>query len=238
MISFIVPAYNEARVIGSTLAAIHAAARESGQRYEIVVVDDSSTDSTAAAASREGARVVSVNRRQIAAARNAGARAAIGRVFVFVDADTTVTARTLAASLRALDRGAVGGGATFLLGGRIPWHGRVLVRLVRAGMRAGRLAAGCYLFCTREAFDAAGGFDERLFASEEIALSRALKRHGRVVILTETVETSGRKLRTHSVWDLLRLVSAFVSSRGQALRSRTHLDLWYGSRRIDPDAQP
>jgi cellulose synthase/poly-beta-1,6-N-acetylglucosamine synthase-like glycosyltransferase len=237
MISFIVPAHNEERVIGPTLASIHAAAREAARPYEIIVADDSSTDGTGTLARREGARVVSVRCRQIAAARNAGARAALGDIFIFIDADTTVSAQTLGASLRALEQGAAGGGATFVLEGRIPLHGRVLARLVRASMRAGRLAAGCYLFCRRDAFEGAGGFDERLFATEEIALSQALKRSGPVVILAETVETSGRKLRTHSVWDLLRLLSAFLSSGGQALRSRTHLDLWYGSRRVDPDAR-
>ena len=97
------------------------------------------------------------------------------------------------------------GGASLRLDGQIPWHGRLLLWLVRAGMRLGRLAAGCYVFCTRAAFEAAGGFDERLFATEEIALSRALARHGRVVILRETVVSSGRKLRTHSGWEILQI---------------------------------
>jgi glycosyltransferase involved in cell wall biosynthesis len=237
MISFIVPAYNEERVLGATLTAMHAAAKACNRRYEIIVVDDSSTDRTAEIALAHGASVVLVACRQIAGARNAGARAAAGDIFVFVDADTTVNAQVLEASLRALDRGAAGGGATFHLEGRIPWHGRVLVVLVRASMRAARLAAGCYLFCTRRAFEEAGGFDERLFATEEIALSRALRRHGPVVILRDTVQTSGRKLRTHSGWELLRLMSAVVASGRRAVRSREGLDLWYGSRRVDPDKQ-
>ena len=61
-----------------------------------------------------------------------------------------------------------------------------------------RLASGCFLFCTREAFDAVCGFDERLFAAEEGAMSRALARHGRFVVLREFVVTSGRKLRAYS----------------------------------------
>jgi hypothetical protein len=108
--------------------------------------------------------------------------------------------------------------------------------MVRAGMRLGRLAAGCYLFCTRAAFEAAGGFDERLFASEEIALSRALGRQGRVVILHETVLSSGRKLRTHSGWEILGMMSAVARQGSRALRSREQLGLWYGSRRSDPGA--
>lgn len=235
MISFIVPAYNEELLIGRTLAALHRAARETGEAYEIIVVDDGSTDATAEVAVEHGARVVRVQHRQIASTRNAGARAAAGDILMFVDADTIVTSATLGAALAALRAGAVAGGASLRLDGRIPWHGRVLLVVVRAGMRLGRLAAGCYVFCTREAFEAAGGFDERLFASEEIALSRALARHGRVVILRETVLSSGRKLRTHSGWEILQMMSAVVRQGPRALRSREQLGLWYGSRRSDPE---
>jgi len=235
MISFIVPAYNEELLIGRTLTALHAAARETGEQYEIVVVDDGSTDATAEVAVEHGARVVRVQHRQIASTRNAGARAAAGDILMFVDADTIVTSATLGAALAALRAGAVAGGASLRLDGRIPWHGRVLLLVIRAGMRLGRLAAGCYVFCTREAFEAAGGFDEGLFASEEIALSRALARHGRVVILRETVLSSGRKLRTHSAWEILQMMSAVVRQGPQALRSRERLGLWYGSRRSDPE---
>lgn len=237
MISFIVPAHNEEQMLGPTLTAIGAAARATGCRHELIVVDDCSTDATAAIAERAGARVVTAGCRQIAGARNVGARAARGDIFIFVDADTTISAETVRASLRALARGAVAGGATFQFEGRIPWHGRMLIRTIRAGMRALRLAAGCYLFCRRDAFEAVGGFDERLYASEEIRLCRALKAHGRIVILRQTVQTSGRKLRTHSGGDILRLISAFLASGPGVLQSRTHLELWYGNRRADPDAR-
>jgi len=98
MISFIVPAYNEERLLGHTLASIHAAAHVLSRPYEIVVVDDASTDSTVAIARQGGARVVSVRLRQIAGTRNAGARAARGSILIFVDADTLVPGRTLAAA--------------------------------------------------------------------------------------------------------------------------------------------
>ena len=234
MISFIVPVYNEELLIGRALSAIHAAAGELSRPYEIIVVDDGSTDRTATLADECGARVVNVHHRQIARVRNAGARMAAGDILVFVDADTVITAPTLRATLDALAEGAVGGGASLRLDGSIPWHGWLLLWLVQAGMRLGRFAAGCYVFCTREAFDAVGGFDERLFATEEIALSRALARQGRVVILRETVESSGRKLRTFSGWEILRLLSAVAFHGSGALRRRDGLELWYGHRRINP----
>lgn len=80
MLSFIIPAYNEELELPSTIAAIRKAAGEGGQPYEIIVVDDASTDATRQIAANAGARVLSINRRHIAAARNAGARVAQGDI--------------------------------------------------------------------------------------------------------------------------------------------------------------
>ena len=231
MISFVVPAHNEEALIARTLAAIAEAAAGSGENWELIVVDDASVDATAALAEAAGARVIHVDYRQIARTRNAGARVARGEILIFVDADTVIDAKVVKATLRALTAGAVGGGAALRFDGRIPWHGRLLIWLVRSGMRVARLAAGCYVFSRRAVFEAVGGFDEKLFAGEELALSRALAKQGRVVILRESVLSSGRKLRTHSGWEILRLIAA-VTVRGQrSLHSRDDLDLWYGGRR-------
>ncbi|HEX4779730.1 MAG TPA: glycosyltransferase family A protein, partial [Usitatibacter sp.] len=105
-----VPAYNEEAYLAATLESIHAAAREAGELYEIVVANDSSTDATSAIAGRAGARVVDVAKRQIAGTRNAGARASLGEFLVFVDADTHVHAALVRQALAALRSGAVGGG--------------------------------------------------------------------------------------------------------------------------------
>jgi glycosyltransferase involved in cell wall biosynthesis len=110
MISFIVPAHNEQACLGRTLRAIHESARATGQRYEIVVANDACTDETAEIAQQNGARVVSVSHRQIAATRNFGARAANGERLFFVDADTVVNSRAIKAAIRAMDKGAVGSG--------------------------------------------------------------------------------------------------------------------------------
>lgn len=236
MISFVVPAYNEERLLGATLDAIGGAARACGEAFEIVVADDGSTDGTATLAQVRGARVVPVAHRQIAATRNSGARAARGDVLVFVDADTVIDEAVLRAALAALRSGAVGGGAYVRFDGRVPLYGRLFARFVLAFSRAARLASGCFVFCTREAFEAAGGFDETLFGAEEWALSRALGRRGRVVILREAVTTSGRKLRTHSGFEILRLLARLALRGPRSLRDRRGLDLWYGERREDPEA--
>lgn len=236
MISFVVPAYNEERLLGACLEAIHAAGRQLGRPYEVVVADDDSTDATQSVAQTHGARVVPVSFRQIARTRNAGARATTGEFLVFVDADTLVTPRAVQAAVRALDEGAVGGGAEARLEGRLPLYVRLLQPLVLAYFRIARFAAGCFIFCTRKAFEAVGGFDERLFGAEEIVLSQALKRQGRFVVLREPVITSGRRLRAHSGWELLRFMGTLGFHGWGVARSRERMGMWYHNRREDPDA--
>lgn len=224
VISFIVPAHNEEALLSRTLAALHRSARALGEAYEIIVANDSSTDRTGAVAQEHGARVVAVNRRQIAATRNAGARAATGEWFFFVDADTIVTTRALRAALRALRAGAVGGGGSVRFDGPVPVYATVLGLMLPGLLHALQLAPGCFLYCTRPAYLTAGGFDEALHWSEEVAFARRLKRRGRFVMVHEFVYTSGRKLRSRSALDLLRVGARLVLRRPDAL------DYWYGPR--------
>jgi glycosyltransferase involved in cell wall biosynthesis len=232
--SFIVPAHDEALLIGATLDALHAAARGLRLDYEIIVADDASTDDTAVIAEAAGARVVRVAHRHIAATRNAGARAAGGDRFVFVDADTLIDATVLGAAMQALDAGVSGGGCTVRMLGVLRWYERLAMALVVPVFRIIRIAPGCFQFCTRSAFEAVGGYDESYFAAEDIVMSRALARLGRFVILRESVATSDRKLRTHPMTDHLRLALRFAWRGRRVLRSRGDLALWYGKRRHGP----
>src|SRR6478736_1208239 len=156
MLSFIVPAHNEEALLSRTLDAIFEAAAGTRQPFEVVVADDASTDGTAEIARQHGAIVVSVNNRQIAATRNAGARASSGERLFFVDADTVISPRVLTAALRAMDNGAVGGGAPPRLEGPIPLYVRLFVLWLSVLMRIAGLSGGAFLFCKREAFDAVG----------------------------------------------------------------------------------
>lgn len=234
MISFIVPAYNEEHLLGATLDSLHRASQALGEAYELIVADDASTDRTAELAEQYGARLVRVSNRQIAATRNAGARAASGELFIFVDADTLVDEPVLRAAVAALRGGAVGGGAAVHFDGQLPWLARWLQPVFVWSFRVARLAAGCFLFCTREAFMAVGGFDESYFGAEELILSRALKRQGRFVVLREVVLSSGRKLRMHSPGAVLWLMLRMALRGPKAVRQREGMEFWYDGRREEP----
>ncbi len=233
LLSFILPAYNEERYLPATLTALREALSTMEIAHEIIVIDDGSTDATADVAAAHGATVLRVEHRQIAATRNAGAQHAQGQILIFIDADTHVDTIVLRAALNALDTGAIGGGATVRLQGHPVWHERWTANTFTWLLRQYRIAPGCFIFCTRTAFDAAGGFDELYFAAEDVAISRALGRQGRFVILRETVATSDRKLRTFTLRDHFSLLLRMAVHGRKVLQSRKDLKLWYEDRRKD-----
>jgi glycosyltransferase involved in cell wall biosynthesis len=237
-VSLVVPCWNEEAVLGRTLDRLLAAAGQMGVPFEVIVADDASSDRSAAIAQQAGAVVISTGCRQIAGTRNAGARAARGDLLIFVDADTLVTPEVLRAAVQAVQRGAVGGGCAVRFDEPIPLYARVMVPAFTRLYRAAGLAAGCFLFCTRQAFEAVGGFDEGLYASEECFLSRALQRQGRFVLLREAVLTSGRKLRTFSGWEIIKPLLRLVWRGPLSVRDRQDKEMWYGPRRADPEPRP
>ncbi len=231
MLSFIVPAYNEEHELPATLAAIRSAADSAALPYEIVVVDDDSSDATAEIGREAGACVVPVRRRQIAAARNAGALAARGDVLFFVDADTRIARSHVTEALDMLSAGCVGGGARVAIEEEIPRWAQIFAYLFSKIYFAANLGAGAFLFTSRDCFQRAGGFDEQYFAGEEIYFSKALKKLGRFTLLSEPVVTSGRKLRIYSGRQILfRSMQIILGGKG-AVRSRAKLDLWYEGKR-------
>ena len=234
MISFCIPAHDEEHLLPATIASIHGAARELALDYEIVVADDASTDGTHAGAIAGGARVITIVRRQISAARNAAARGARGDLLFFVDADTRVHAAAIRQALGLLAAGCVGGGALPAFDGRVPLWASALLRLFIVPYRIARLSAGAFMFCTADAFQRSGGFDEALFGGEEVFFAAALKRLGRFRLIDERVVTSGRKARAHSFGEVVGALCRVAFKGRRGVSTREGLELWYGPRRPDP----
>jgi glycosyltransferase involved in cell wall biosynthesis len=181
-ISVIIPAYNEERYLGATLESVKAAIKEYRQSHqatvEVLVVDNNSSDRTAAVARSHGATVVFEARNQIAAARNAGARAAGGEVLAFLDADDHMSANFLSLLDEAMRSGdCIGGGA------RIMWDQQSIgVQLFNGLGNCLRQLLGvsnALPFTSRQTFAALGGFDERYYAGEDMKFATDLKRLGR-----------------------------------------------------------
>ncbi len=231
MISFIIPAYNEELELFATIDAIRAAASGAAQPWEVIMVDDASTDATPEIASRAGAKVIQINRRQIAAARNAGARAAQGEYLLFVDADTRINRLHVTQAIAALEAGYAGGSARVALDGLMPLWGRILLRAFCTLYFGLNLGAGAFLFTTRRNFETIGGFDEQYFVGEEVFFSLALKNLGRFKVLREPILTSGRKLRMYPAKQVLRDFLGVIVAGPRGARSRAKLRLWYDGKR-------
>jgi glycosyltransferase involved in cell wall biosynthesis len=177
--SLIIPAYNEERLLGRLLDSVDAARATYGRgdAVELIVADNASTDRTAAIAAMRGCRVIAVERRVIAAARNAGARAARGEFLAFVDADAQVHPDTFVEIDRALADPSVVAGAT---GARLErWsigiaftYAMIVPIVFATGMDTG------VAFCRKEDFEAIGGYDESRLVAEDVAFLWALRRLG------------------------------------------------------------
>jgi rSAM/selenodomain-associated transferase 2 len=185
-VSVVVPTLNEAAVLGRTLAALPEGLSE------VVVADGGSTDGTPDIARAHGARVT-VSAPGRGPQMNAGAVAAKGEVLLFLHADTVLPPDAAARIGAALaDPTAVAG--AFLLG--IDSTDPRLGMIARAANLRTRITGAPYgdqaLFVRRGAFEAAGGFPD-VPIMEDVALGRALKRVGRVVLVPARVRTSARR---------------------------------------------
>jgi GT2 family glycosyltransferase len=233
-ISVLLPAYNEELLLAKTIECVHSSfAVIDHSSYEIVVCDNNSTDDTARIAAARGARVVFEPHNQIARARNTAAREALGKWFIFLDADTVLNPGVLHATIRALQsRKVSGGGAMLAFDRRNPgFIATALVWLWNRASLALNLAAGSYIFCLQEAWRGAGGFDESYYACEELVFSRQLKRWGKPrglkfkVLPGTRVETSARKIDWYGQWQLA--FKFLFMARPNAVRNRQSCDLWY-----------
>lgn len=235
VISFCIPAHDEEQLLPGTIAAIKDAAQALSLDFEIVVADDGSTDGTADAAVAAGARVIRIERRLISAARNAAARAARGDIIIFVDADTRVHAAAVSRAMALLQFGCIGGGALVRFDGRIPVLATAMLEVMSLTYRLVSFPTGAFLFCTRDAFEQSGGFNEKFFAKEEVLFAIALKRVGRFRLIRDRVLTSGRKLRAYSLPEWFGIFARLALKGPWAMSSREGLDAWYGPRRPDPE---
>lgn len=234
--SLIIPAWNEAEFLPFTLQSVGCAmqtlASESAHRGELIVVDNNSSDNTAQIAEAQGATVVFEGVNQIARARNKGAEAATGDALVFLDADSQCTAELLHHVLDLLEAGGTVGGGSLIAPDK-PITGAALraLKLWNQIATKGKLAAGCFVFCRKDAFVDAGGFNTRVYAAEEIFLSRALKKWGRRhsqqfhIATLSPVVTSIRKLEWYTPAQIIR--QALLVSIPGAVYSKRLCKTWY-----------
>ena len=238
-ISIIVPAFNEEALLGASLVQIKLAAAaftKTGWACELIVCDNNSTDRTAEIAREAGATVVFEPVNQIARARNSGAAAATGDWLVFVDADSHPGAELFADVAEQIQSGrCLAGGSTVRMDER-HWAAEFFTGLWNWSSRSFNLLAGSFIFVDRRVFREIGGFNNEMFAAEELELSKRLKQFARgqgrgiVILHRHPLVTSARKMRLYTMWDHLKLLARVAVSR-RALMRRESCTLWYDGRR-------
>ena len=239
-ISVVVPAFNEQKLIGATLRGIAEANgifTRRGWETEIIVCDNNSTDATAEMARAAGALVVFEPVNQIARARNTGAAAATGDWLLFVDADSRPSPGLFGEVAEQITSGeCLAGGCTVRMDERhfIADCGTALWNILS---RALNWAAGAFIYCETGAFRKVGGFSLELFASEEVDLSKRLKKLARssgkkiVILHRYPLLTSARKMRLYSRGDMARFLTKVIFRPRATVTSREACSPWYDGRR-------
>jgi len=232
--SVIIPAYNEEKWLPNTLKALREAMGSLSLQGEVIVVDNNSTDRTPQIAREENARVVFEPVNQISRARNTGARVAQGRYLIFLDADTIVSSALLQTALDNLSGGwCCGGGSLVDFDKPVQPLARKSLDLWNWVSLKFGFAAGCFIYCLREGFEAVGGFSQKVYASEEIWFSSRLQSWGNLqqkafhMIISPRVITSSRKLEWYSSLQL-GLTVLMTTIFPFSLRFRSACLLWYG----------
>ena len=243
MISVVVPARNEARLIGQTIEAIlHAAALPhhvglphlDETHTELIVVDNASTDQTTEIVNQYvrqyGVQLLQYGHMNPPTARNRGAERACGRILVFVDADTVIPPHTLR---RVQDHHAQGyrAGITWLAsleGGRRAWCWWTFWCLIRCLPLACAKAMPAFMFCTREVYEGYGPFDERVLIGEEWPILAGLYRTARKSLIYDrslVVLTSSRRMDLQP-WGYWRTFGRYVWAVFHRSGRITYSDQW------------
>lgn len=227
-ISIIIPALNEAPCIGQTVAGL---AGQPG--VEVIVADGGSQDWTVPLAKAAGARVIDAVLGR-GSQQNAGARAAHGRVLLFLHADTLLPegfAKDIREALNQPDF--IAGAFRFAVGAK-GWQFRLLEQC--ANWRAAWLGlpyGDQALFLPAARFWAMGGFRE-LALLEDLELVLRLRKIGRIALLATPAHTSARR------WQRLGIVRATIVNQLILLGffcgiSPARLARWYGKVREGND---
>ncbi len=208
-ISFVIPAHNEEKLLGTCLTSIKREIAQTKCDAEIVVVNNASTDNTRSVALQfSQVRVVDEKQKGLVFARRAGFLASSGELIANVDADTVLPRGWLATVIHEFETrtnmAALSGPYIYY---DLSFYRRANVRafylvgyaahLVNQNLlRVGGMLQGGNFVVRRSAMIAIGGFDTSIaFYGEDTDLARRLVRVGDVRFTFKLpMYTSGRRI--------------------------------------------
>lgn len=206
MLSIIIPTYNEEKYLPLLLRSIR---RQSYHDYEIIVADAGSRDGTLKVANEYGARVVVGGMPGVG--RNAGAKAARGNIFLFLDADVVLVSNDFLHSCmaelhrRKLDI------ATCKIN---PMSTKIVDRFfhgvynvyIKAARSFSPHVPGFCIFSRKTAHELINGFDEAvIFCEDKDYVCRAVKAGAKFQILNaKKIDVSVRRFDKDGRWAVAR----------------------------------
>lgn len=183
-VSVVVCTHDNAATLGECLAGLEQLRYPD---YEVIVVNDGSTDATPEIAGRHDVRLISVDHRGLASARNTGLAAARGEIVAYIDADARPDPDWLihlARRFSTTDDVGVGGPNP-------PWPGASGVARAVANAPGAPTHVlisdteaehipGCNMAFRRRALETVGGFDTRFHtAGDDVDICWRLTEQGR-----------------------------------------------------------
>ena len=186
-LSVIIPVLNEEKTIAQTLEHLQKTA------VEIIIVDGGSTDNTVEIVQNMGIKTILSPEPGRSNQMNTGAKYAIGKVLLFLHADTQLPHNYLQYIEESLEKPNTIAGAFLLkIESKNP-----LLRIVEKGVNArSRLLQMPYgdqgIFLKKETFETIGGFPD-IPLMEDFQLMLTLKKQGKIRLAKAPVITSARR---------------------------------------------
>ena len=235
-LSVIIPAWNEEKVVGRAVDSLKRAAslyeRDRQASAEIIVVDNNSQDRTAEIAREHDATVVFEPVNNIGKARNPGVTAARGRYLAFCDADNEVTENLLVLIHDHLEDPRIVGGGTWIEPANHNLKIDFFYFVWGIYVRFSRVGVGM-MHCRKADFEAFGGFDETIYAAEDVQLAYDLKKIGRPrgqkfnLIKKGWIITSTRKIDQTPLLVMIGKLLGFAFGLQRKIRSKEYCEHWY-----------
>ena len=213
-ISFVIPAYNEERLIGQCLQSVQRELATGKYDAETIVVNNASTDKTREVAGKfSGVKVVDEPRKGLTRARQAGYVASTGDLIANVDSDTMLTPGWVKTVFDEFgqDENLVALSGPFIYYDLSAFM-RALVKIFYAFgfvsylineyvLHVGAMLQGGNFIVRRTALQKIGGFDTDIeFYGEDTDVARRISKVGKVKWTFKLpMYTSGRRLKEEGV---------------------------------------
>ena len=189
LVSVIIPALNEEKLIEKTLISLK---KQSYRPIEIIVVDNGSCDQTSEIAKKYADKVLYLSKKGANRARNFGAKAAKGQYLTFMDADTKIGENTIQNVIGFLKKGYIGVTPKIIYESK-DYKTQLIEGLQNFCLNRWKIFFTPFICMTKEVFVNCGGWSESI-DFWEIDLLKRLSKFGELKYDSNSVvKTSSRR---------------------------------------------